>query len=680
MRTMILVKKALTGLFMVGIALSITTCSTLIEDSIPAGRAPLDLDEDIRKSGAIVSNWQDASALPTAGDIQTMRDLVAGLSAARSSELRAASRLDDLKAQWEEFAIQIEPRLYVYDRGESTYFVDDYKSTSVKNLYNRWEYNSVTQQWGLAQADIDAGVILAVDRYWAGPEGWEYSVADTLSTDNGGASLTTAEYRNKVKWLSKESAEKRFELYISLYTQILVLSDELQEFLQTNPSAEGNRIAAEIKSFLNDNIYYSGIYDNVISETCGNADKYGRYWNVGDSIKMLDRIVLKMHQQPTALLTPEERISVAPRGMLFEFFMGNIVSRPEFKANDPNMPISNATVDSIRIIPRFFIESVNNTVDRTSTAPLSRSDVLTATVYGKNDPPQAVYWSISESKLPTIDSTAKFEWGADVIRIRPVNTRHSAVYTRTVDDSNATTFYDAYVHVNTLELQDSLIIRAHSMIPGYAHIYDSVIIPWTDRRWPFAWIIAPVKESAFASEYIGSYPIRQNNLSIGWYQAAVVPYPHYDENDLPSLTMELRCAPSPLISLDSVRWSVEALNVATTLHVIDAQTGVLTFDPADQGDIITSAFVFHDGKLSPDTARLRLQYAPAPPYASNGLNTSTPWHFLAGVNHPATGYLPSAVSYIPRSKREKMLAGYRRSFPNVCRQRNQFGRLLLFPA
>ncbi len=249
----------------------------------------------------------------------------------------------------------------------------------------------------------------------------------------------------------------------------------------------------------------------------------------------------------------------------------------------------------------------------------------------------------------------------------PVAGKPTNVTTR-VTYLNDITHHNGHLQLHPLEEADSLIIRANSATPGYATIADSATVVLVRPMWITYPYVHMVKSSSYLTDTTKYAAIQR-----------VVSYPDYDAALGNSLdTIRFVCHINERLQAATIEWSVQEHH---TSNIIDATTTY--FHPTDRGLLyVTSDGSYTDSLKVTCTITIGgttfkqsiyLYYEDlTPPVASSwgapsNMDKFRPWHFWA---YP-TANLSNSISYIPRSKTETSLAGYRWSFPNVCRQRNQ---------
>ncbi|GHT24829.1 hypothetical protein AGMMS4957_18540 [Bacteroidia bacterium] len=371
--------------------------SKLTEEPKPVAPAgPWQLDdatvEAMVKSGGLVINWIDpttvvddlniratgaqlrASDTTTIGPGGTVGTGIPGINPV---EVELDLLLKIYRAKWDSLKAKIEPRPYVYSKGTATE-LKDYKTDRVKEVYDWWfedkSHNvnpngSPFQHWRMRESHETKNVILVVDRYWnsADKGGWKHVSLDA----------------DKTAWMQKPYTTMRQIGYQKMYKELDTFRGEYRTLLEINklfftgdlvatlalpnsdPQKAPSLLYREIETFLNSNYDYdTPIYESVyvpgqpISEiyhpdgvtSATDEAVYGRFW---DATKTLDSLGYALVQKPTLptthpgatdiyptgpyMSTPNKPVvfteGVARRGMLFEFFLGNIngpAQRPQW--------------------------------------------------------------------------------------------------------------------------------------------------------------------------------------------------------------------------------------------------------------------------------------------------------------------------------------------------------------
>ncbi|GHT38355.1 hypothetical protein AGMMS49965_01470 [Bacteroidia bacterium] len=453
-------RKAVDILFVSCLVVGLSTCATyLIEDTPKPAENPDDepvkptgpwqLDdatvEAMVKSGNLVINWLDPATIVE--DLNTRTTIGEGgtggtdISGINPVEVDLATLLKIYRAKWDSLTAKIEPRPYVFSKGTATE-LKDYKTDRVKEVYDWWFYDgkqnfypdgSFFQHWRMRESHEAKNVILVVDRYWNNAEkgGWKHS--DTLGLDE-----------DKAKWMQQPYAERRLQGYRTMYKEIdkfrvdyrtlldrnkLYYSGALAEtlaLLDSDPQKAPSLLYKEIDLFLKSNVdslnnryINESVYNDLepISEIYPGDSPDGRvFGKFSNGTKTLDSLGYAWLQNPnlpsthpeapdlypTFNNTPPPSVKVvftkgvARRGMLFEFFLGNI--------NGPQKP-------------RWYSTA---TLPKEETMYVTERKKFTIIPDDPTLPPLKVKWSSSAPDTVSVDSitgvvTARKKGNAPVI-------------------------------------------------------------------------------------------------------------------------------------------------------------------------------------------------------------------------------------------------------------------------
>lgn len=360
-------------------------------------------------SGGMVINWsgggntlttraggQQAESLDLVEQIQAMQQLLlpavpetrAGLGAGApdpNMPLNKDAVIAEVTARWKDFSAQVEPRLYVKDKGTHApdlpkdwdhdgekYVYDkfrldkDDKGDSILMVENNvwgWKYTHPNGTWKMkadhanSKNPAEGDVVLAIDRYWPMKDGdpdavWPHSTA-----------VTDIEklYQDRQKWLGEGATREKG--YKILYQEVDKLRFAYSTFVSLYDyplNSPAGQLLKEIESFVKDNFgvndINTGVYDNkpleVVYAPPGESpmskndsaiyiNTYGKLIYDGPQAVMLERNILAAQQVKAPLggdlldRNAPYTSSVSPRGKLFDFYFGNVTAAPEFDHSNP---------------------------------------------------------------------------------------------------------------------------------------------------------------------------------------------------------------------------------------------------------------------------------------------------------------------------------------------------------